>query len=145
MSCRPRRGPLSGAPFRSRGHRRFGPPAPDAPRQLDSLYPCGYSARVFTVLQTEEFVAWLDALKDKRAQVRIAARLRQVEAGSLGDWQPIEGEVSEMRVHFGPGYRLYFVRRGRVIVLVLNAGDKSTQRRDIRRALKLAAELGDDL
>ena len=100
---------------------------------------------MFTVLQTEEFVAWLDALKDKRAQVRIAARLRQVEAGSLGDWQPIEGEVSEMRVHFGPGYRLYFVRRGRAIVLVLNAGDKSTQRRDIRRALKLAAELGDDL
>ena len=100
---------------------------------------------MFTVLQTEEFVAWLDALKDKRAQDRIAARLRQVEAGSLGDWQPIESEVSEMRVHFGPGYRLYFVRRGRVIVLVLNAGDKSTQRRDIRRALKLAAELGDDL
>ena len=100
---------------------------------------------MFTVLQTEELVAWLHALKDKRAQVRIAARLRQVEAGSLGDWQPIESEVSEMRVLFGPGYRLYFVRRGRVIVLVLNAGDKSTQRRDIRRALKLAAELGDDL
>lgn len=99
---------------------------------------------MFTVLQTEEFVAWLDALKDKRAQLRIAARLRQVEAGSLGDWQPVEGEVSEMRVHFGPGYRLYFVRRGRVIVLMLNAGDKSTQKRDIRRALKLAAELGDD-
>ncbi|GMV01898.1 MAG: addiction module protein [Burkholderiales bacterium] len=98
-----------------------------------------------TVLQTEEFVAWLDALKDKRARVRIAARLRQAEAGSLGDWQPVEGEVSEMRVHFGPGYRLYFVRRGRVIVVILNAGDKSTQKRDIRRALKLAAELGDDL
>lgn len=100
---------------------------------------------MLTVLQTEEFVAWLDALKDKRARVRIAARLRQAEAGSLGDWQPVEGEVSEMRVHFGPGYRLYFVRRGRVIVVILNAGDKSTQKRDIRRALKLAAELGDDL
>ena len=100
---------------------------------------------MFTVLQTEEFVAWLDALKHKLDQLRIAARLRQVEAGSLGDWQPIEGEVSEMRVHFGPGYRLYFVRRGRVIVLMLNAGDKSTQKRDMRRALKLAAELGDDL
>jgi len=100
---------------------------------------------VLTVLQTEEFIAWLDALKDKRARVRIAARLRQAEAGSLGDWQPVEGEVSEMRVHFGPGYRLYFVRRGRVIVVILNAGDKSTQKRDIRRALKLAAELGDDL
>ena len=100
---------------------------------------------MFTVLQTEEFVAWLDALKNNRARVRIAARLRQAEAGTLGDWQPVEGEVSEMRIHFGPGYRLYFVRRGRVIVVMLNGGDKSTQKRDIRRALKLASELGDDL
>jgi putative addiction module killer protein len=100
---------------------------------------------MFTIRQTEEFVTWLDELADKRAQVRIAARLRQAEAGSLGDWQPIEGEVSEMRVHYGPGYRLYFVRRGRVIVIMLNAGDKSSQKRDIRRALKLASELGEDL
>lgn len=100
---------------------------------------------MFTIRQTEEFVAWLDALKDKRAQIRIAARLRQVEAGSLGDWQPVEGEFSEMRIHYGPGYRLYFVRCGRVIVVMLNAGDKSTQKRDIRHALKLATELGDDL
>jgi putative addiction module killer protein len=99
---------------------------------------------MFTIRQTEEFVAWLDELEDKRAKVRIAARLRQAEAGSLGDWQPVEGEVSEMRVHFGPGYRLYFVRRGRVIVIMLNAGDKSSQKRDIRRALKLAAELGEN-
>jgi putative addiction module killer protein len=100
---------------------------------------------VFIVRQTEEFAAWLDELKDKRAQVRIAARLRQAEAGNLGDWQPIEGDVSEMRIDFGPGYRLYFTRRGRIIVVILNAGDKSSQKRDIRRALKLAAELGDDL
>ena len=98
---------------------------------------------MFSIRQTEEFVAWLDALKDKRAQVRIVARLRQVEAGSLGDWQPIEGDISEMRVHHGPGYRLYFVRRGRVIVVLLNAGDKASQKQDIRRALKLAAQLGD--
>ncbi len=119
--------------------------APDPLSRLDFKYPYGYSLSMFTVLQTEEFVSWLDALKDKRAQLRIAARLRQAEAGSLGDWQPIKGDVSEMRVHFGPGYRLYFVRRGRVIVVMLNAGDKSTQRRDIRRALKLASQLGDDL
>ena len=112
---------------------------------LDPLYPYGYIRVMFTIRQTEAFVAWLDALKDKRAQLRIAARLRQAEAGSLGDWQPIEGEVSEMRVHYGPGYRLYFVRRGRVIVVMLNAGSKSTQKRDIRHALKLASELGDDL
>ena len=88
---------------------------------------------------------WLDDLKDKRAQIRIAARLRQVEAGNLGDWQPIEGDVSELRVDFGAGYRLYFTRRGRIIIVMLSAGDKSSQKRDIRRALKLAAELGDDL
>lgn len=76
---------------------------------------------------------------------RIAARLRQTESGNLGDWQPVEGEVSELRVHYGPGYRLYFARRGRFIVVMLNAGDKSAQKRDIRRALKLAAELGEDL
>ena len=100
---------------------------------------------MYTVRQTEEFVAWLDDLKDKRAQVRIAARLRQVEAGNLGDWQLIEGDVSELRVDFGPGYRLFFTRRGRIIIVMLTAGDKSSQKRDIRRALKLAAELGDDL
>ncbi|CAH1905331.1 Addiction module antitoxin RelB [Candidatus Nitrotoga sp. HW29] len=100
---------------------------------------------MYTVRQTEEFVAWLDDLKDKRAQVRIVARLRQVEAGSLGDWQPIEGDVSELRVDFGTGYRLFFTRRGRIIIVMLTAGDKTSQKRDIRRALKLAAELGDDL
>jgi len=100
---------------------------------------------MYTVFQTEEFVTWLDELADKRVQIRIAARLRQAEAGSLGDWQAVEGDVSEMRVHFGPGYRLYFVRRGRIILVMLNAGDKSTQKRDIRRALKLASELGEDL
>jgi len=100
---------------------------------------------MYTVFQTEEFVTWLDELADKRVQIRIAARLRQAEAGSLGDWQAVEGDVSEMRVHFGPGYRLYFVCRGRIILVMLNAGDKSTQKRDIRRALKLASELGEDL
>ena len=107
-------------------------------------YPIGHNQTVFMVRQTEEFVSWLDGLDDQRAQLRIAARLRQAEAGNLGDWQPVEGEVSEMRVHYGPGYRLYFVRRGRFIVIMLNAGDKSSQKRDIRRALKLATQIGED-
>ena len=93
----------------------------------------------------EEFQGWLDSLKDKRALVRIAARLRQAEAGNLGDWEPIDGDVSEMKIDFGPGYRLYFARRGRVIIVLLQGGDKSSQNRDIRRALKLAAQLGADL
>ena len=108
------------------------------------MYPIGHNQPKFTVRQTEEFVVWLDGLDDQRAQIRIAARLRQAEAGNLGDWQPVEGEVSEMRVHYGPGYRLYFVRRGRFIVIMLNAGDKSSQKRDIRRALKLATQIGED-
>jgi putative addiction module killer protein len=108
------------------------------------VYPIGNNQPMFTVRQTEEFVVWLDGLDDQRAQIRIVARLRQAEAGNLGDWQPVEGEVSEMRLHDGPGYRLYFVRRGRFIVIMLNAGDKSSQKRDIRRALKLATEIGED-
>ena len=108
------------------------------------MYPIGNNQPKFTVRQTEEFVVWLDGLDDQRAQIRIVARLRQAEAGNLGDWQPVKGEVSEMRVHYGPGYRLYFVRRGRFIVIMLNAGDKSSQKRDIRRALKLATQVGED-
>lgn len=99
---------------------------------------------MYTVRQTEEFVAWLDSLKDKRAQVRIAARLRQAELGNLGDWGPIKGDVSELRIDFGPGYRLYFIRRDQIILVILNAGDKSSQKQDIRRALRLAAEFGEN-
>jgi putative addiction module killer protein len=96
---------------------------------------------VFTVLQTQEFQNWLDALRDRRGQVRIAARIRLAEVGNLGDWKPVGGEVSEMRVDFGPGYRLYFTRRGSVLIVMLAGGDKSNQARDIRRAQKLLKEL----
>ena len=99
---------------------------------------------MFRVRQTEEFLVWLDNLKDKRAQVRIAARLRQIEAGNLGDWEHVEGEISELRIHFGPGYRIYFTRKGKTIIVILNAGDKSTQKRDIKRARIITAELGEE-
>lgn len=99
---------------------------------------------VLIVRLTEEFQRWLDELADKRAQVRIAARLRLAEAGNLGDWASVGGEVSEMRVHFGPGYRLYFTRRGGVLVIMLAGGAKSTQARDIKRARRIAAELGEE-
>jgi len=96
---------------------------------------------VFTVLQTQEFQRWLDALQDRRAQVRIAARLRLAEAGNLGDWKSVAGEVSEMRINFGPGYRLYFARRGSILIIMLAGGDKSTQTKDIKRAQKILKEL----
>lgn len=100
---------------------------------------------MFVVRQTDEFVTWLDGLRDVRAQVRIAARIRYIEAGTLGDWKPVEGQVSELRVNYGPGYRLYFTRRGKVVVILLCGGDKSSQQRDIRKAIELAATLGEDL
>lgn len=100
---------------------------------------------MFTVRLTAEFDAWLDGLKDKKAQVRIAARLRQAEGGNLGDWQSIAGPISEMRVNFGPGYRLYFTRRGSILLVMLNGGDKSTQTKDIRRAQQILKELEPEL
>lgn len=72
------------------------------------------------------------------------ARLRQAEAGNLGDREPVGGEISEMRVHFGPGYRLYFTRRGSILIIMLAGGDKSSQARDIRRAQRIASEIGID-
>ena len=96
---------------------------------------------MYILRQTVEFQNWLDGLKDQRTQVRIAARLRLAEAGNLGDWKTVGGEVSEMRVDYGPGYRLYFTRRGTLLLIMLAGGDKSSQKRDIKRAQRMVAEL----
>lgn len=96
---------------------------------------------MFSVVQTEEFQDWLDDLKDIKAQMRIIARLRLAEAGNLGDWKPVGDEVSEMRIAFGPGYRLYFTKRQNILIVMLAGGDKSTQARDIRRAKKILQQL----
>ena len=106
-----------------------------------SGYPVRYNAYVFTVQQTETFQDWLDGLRDLRAQVRITARLRLAEAGNLGDWKPVGGDVSEMRVDVGAGYRLYFTRRGNILIVMLAGGDKSTQARDIKRAQRLLKKM----
>ncbi|MBX9613763.1 MAG: type II toxin-antitoxin system RelE/ParE family toxin [Burkholderiales bacterium] len=96
---------------------------------------------MFTVRQTQEFQDWLDGLKDVKAQLRIVARLRLAEAGNLGDWKPVGNEVSEMRVAFGPGYRLYFTKRQNILIVMLAGGDKSTQTRDIKWAQKILQQL----
>ena len=93
------------------------------------------------VQQTVEFVDWLDGLKDQRAQLRIAARLRLAESGNLGDWKSIEGALSEMIISFGAGYRLYFTRKANVLIVMLAGGDKSSQSRDITRAKRILKEL----
>lgn len=80
------------------------------------------------------FVDWLQGLADRQARARIQARLARVAVGNIGDAKPVGEGVSELRIDWGPGYRVYFSRVGRVIVLLLCAGDKRTQQRDIRRA-----------
>ena len=90
---------------------------------------------------TPAFDAWFANLKDKRAIARIQARIDRAEDGNFGDCEPVGEGVSEMRIHYGPGYRVYFARRGRAWVILLAGGDKSGQNKDIKAALKLAREL----
>lgn len=92
--------------------------------------------------QSTEFANWLMGLKDKTGKVRVVARLRAAELGNFGDCEPVGEGVSEMRVHYGPGYRIYFTRKDAVIYLLLSGGDKSTQKRDIKRAKQMAQNLG---
>lgn len=102
---------------------------------LDTLYAMN------RLLRSSEFDRWLTGLADQRAKARILARMRSAEFGNFGDCEPIGEGVSEMRVHVGAGYRVYFVRIGAVQHFLLNGGDKSTQRQDIARAIRMADEL----
>lgn len=94
------------------------------------------------VFKTEEFVAWVRRLPDRIAQGKVVQRVARVELGLLGDVKPVGRKVWEIRIDFGPGYRLYFTRRGRQIIWLLCGGDKRSQRRDIERAVAMAARLG---
>ena len=87
------------------------------------------------------FTDWLIALADRRAAARIQARLDRLALGNPGDVKPVGEGVSEMRIDYGPGYRVYFTRRGVLLVLLLCGGDKSTQAKDIAQAKRLAKEL----
>lgn len=90
------------------------------------------------------FRDWLGGLKDAKGKARILARLTAAEHGNFGDCESVGGGISEMRIHVGPGYRVYFTRRGAVIYVLLCGGDKSSQRRDIEKAKALADKLKDD-
>ncbi|WP_151720833.1 type II toxin-antitoxin system RelE/ParE family toxin [Gemmobacter serpentinus] len=92
------------------------------------------------IQQTAHFSKWYLALKDRRAAERIALRLVRLQSGLFGDVKFFDG-IGELRVDYGPGYRVYFVQRGDVLVILLCGGDKSTQRRDIARALDMAKEV----
>ena len=94
-----------------------------------------------TFLRSAVFNAWLSQLTDKVGRARILHRIDSAEAGNFGDCARVGGGVSEMRIHVGPGYRVYFTRRGAMTYLLLLGGDKSSQRRDIKRAISMARAL----
>ncbi len=94
-----------------------------------------------SILTTEVFDAWFASLKDMQAARRVQARIDRAEDGNFGDCEPVGEGVSEMRIHYGPGYRVYFVKRGMEIVILLAGGNKSTQTKDIKTALDIARQL----
>ena len=93
------------------------------------------------VRQTEVYARWFRRLRDRQARARIDIRIRRLSLGNLGDVRPVGEGVSEVRIDYGPGYRVYFVQRGQTLIVLLAGGDKDSQERDIRRALNLAGRL----
>jgi putative addiction module killer protein len=96
---------------------------------------------VYQVEKTELFDSWLAALADQKAVAKIVSRIERLEMGNPGDVEPVGDGISEMKIDYGPGYRVYYKRIGKTVVVLLCAGDKSTQRKDIKRAKELAAQL----
>jgi len=105
------------------------------------LYPFRYICSVYSIETTDHFEKWLKKLKDIRAKARILTRIKVIETGNLGDHKSIGGHVSEIRITYGPGYRLYYTKKGDVVILLLIGGDKSTQSKDIEKARSILAEL----
>ncbi|MBC8520107.1 MAG: type II toxin-antitoxin system RelE/ParE family toxin [Gammaproteobacteria bacterium] len=95
------------------------------------------------IRKTEIFSKWFDGLRDRRAKARIQARIDRVEMGNFGDVAPVGEGVSELRIFYGPGYRVYFIQQGPVVVILLSGGDKSTQTSDITRAKEIAKQIED--
>jgi putative addiction module killer protein len=98
---------------------------------------------MFELVSTRTFDAWIETLRDRQARQRIAARLTRLQAGNPGDVKALGDGISELRIDYGPGYRIYFTRRGPLIVLLLCGGDKSTQAKDIRKAIAAAKDWKD--
>ncbi|MET3559784.1 putative addiction module killer protein [Bartonella japonica] len=98
---------------------------------------------MFIIEKTIHFTKWLNSLKDKQTQRKIAMRILRLEYGLLGDVKFFNG-IGELKINYGSGYRIYFVKRKQKIILLLNAGDKSTQQKDIKKALQLAKEIRDE-
>ena len=116
-------------------------PTPPEVIRVDVVYPKEYTRIMKTILTTEVFDTWFANLKDKQASRRIQVRIDRAEDGNFGDCKPVGEGVSEMRIHYGPGYRVYFMQRGMEIVILLAGGEKTTQSKDIKTALEIARQI----
>lgn len=96
---------------------------------------------MLNIRYTDDFKAWINTLKDRRGALKIASRIDRIPYGNFGDVKPVGGGVSELRVHFGPGYRVYFTKEGNTIVIILCGGSKKTQSKDITKAKELAKNI----
>ena len=108
------------------------------------LYPNGYRRSMNTLLRTDVFDRWLSQLKDAQGKARVVHRVRSAERGNFGDCRLLESGIAEIRIHSGPGYRVYLARRGRETYVLLCGGTKRGQQRDIARARQLARFLMED-
>ena len=99
---------------------------------------------MYVIQKTEVFDAWFSKLKDKPAKARILIRIKRIENGNFGDSKDIGNKVEELRFFQGPGYRIYFTRRRNQIILLLNGGDKSSQARDIKKAIEILKGIGNE-
>lgn len=93
------------------------------------------------IRKTELFANWLDSLQDIQARARVLVRIERLASGNSGDVKPVGEGVSEMRINYGPGYRVYFIQRGSELIILLAGGDKSSQSRDIKAAIRLSQNL----
>jgi putative addiction module killer protein len=96
---------------------------------------------MFEVIRTNAFATWLQGLSDRQAAVTINARIARLSLGNFGDHKPISDGLSELRIDTGPGYRVYYTRRGKTLIVLLIGGAKGTQKRDIKRALEMMKQL----
>ena len=115
-----------------------------SPSVIDDLYSIEYNELMFTVKSLPAFTEWIAGIKDKLSVMRLRKRLRKATLGNLGDVKPVGEGVIEMREFFGPGWRMYYVQRGGVLIVMLGGGDKSTQQADIAAAIALSKTLEGD-
>lgn len=105
------------------------------------VYPVGYTSDVVEIRKTDVFARWIDGLTDLQARARVLARIERLATGNPGDVAPVGEAVSELRIHYGAGYRVYFKQSGKELIILLAGGTKPTQAKDIKLAIRLARNL----